>query len=120
MSATITAEAGGQTVPLTILSPWQTSWTSRSVVHDLIGDGIAVSIVTPRLRAGEMELLYATEAEAFACATLHTTGPTFTLTETERPHLDMSYVVDGVIRVRLDEQTLEYWVVTVGYQEVTP
>lgn len=121
MTATITATNGaGTTTPLTILSPWETSWESRNIIHPLIGGGLVVSLVAPWPRAGEFEALYATEAEAFACAALHGNETSFTLTESDRPHLAMTYVVDGTTRVRLDDDTLEVWVVSVGYQAVTP
>jgi hypothetical protein len=121
MSATITAADGsGTTVPMTVLSPYETAWEARSVVHDLIGGGIAVSLVAPRLRSGDLALLYGTEAEAYACATLHRSETTFTLTETERPAVSMTYVVAGSgVVVALDEASLTAWIVTVGFQEVT-
>lgn len=121
MSATISASNGaGTTVPLTILSPWETAYQSRNVIHDLIGGDIAVSLVAPRPRNGEMSLLYDDETAAFAAAALHRQETTFVLTETDRPDVSMTYVTDGDIRVALDEQTLNVWIVSVGYQEVTP
>lgn len=121
MSATISAANGaGTTSPLTILSPWETSWRGRNVIHDLIGGGIAVSLVAPRPRAGEMVLLYDDETAAFAAAQLHRQETTFTLTETDPASVSMSYVVDGEIRVALDEQSVIAWLVTIGYQEITP
>ena len=118
MSATITADnGGGTTVPHFIIVPYETGWESRSVVHDLIGGGIAVSVVAPRLRAGDMDLLYLTEADAFACAALHGIRTSFTLVESDRPHLNMTYVVDGSgIRVRLEDNA-NTWIVTLSYQE---
>lgn len=121
MSATISAGNGaGSSTPLTVLSPWETSWTSRSIIHDLIGGGLVASLVAPRPRSGEYEALYATEADAFACVELHRLETTFTLSDPDRPHVAMTYVVDGMLRVRLDPDTLELYIVTIGYQEVTP
>lgn len=121
MSVTISAGDGsGSTTPLTILSPYETTWSSRNVVHDLIGGGIAVSLVTPRPRSGELELLYETETDAFNAAALHRAETTFTLTDDGTPHVGMSYVVDGEIAVRLDEDTLVAWIVRIGYQEIIP
>ena len=121
MSATISATNGaGTTSPVSVLSPWAAQWTSRNVIHDLIGGGIAVALVAPRPRSGQMELLYQTEAEAFAGANLHREETSFALAETDTPHVSMTYVVDGTVDVRLDEDTLVLWIVTVGYQEVAP
>ena len=120
MTATITATNGaGTSTPLAVGSPYETQWQGRNVVHDLIGGGIAVSLVQPRPRSGDLELLYETEEDAFDCAALHRVETTFTLIETSRPHISMTYVVDGV-QVALNPETLHDWTVTIGYQEVTP
>jgi len=121
MSATISAANGaGTTSPLTILSPYETSWTSRNIVHDLVGGDIAVSLVKPRPRSGELALLYDNETDARAAADLHTQETTFTLTETDPASVSMTYAVDGQVRCALDESTLSAWIVSVGYQEVSP
>ncbi len=121
MSATITASNGaGSTSPVTVLSPWSTSWQSRNVIHDVIGGGLVVSLVAPRPRAGTFEAFYNTEAEAFACINLHLNETTFVLAETDLPNVGMTYVVDGSLDARLDPETLELWIVTIGYQAVIP
>jgi hypothetical protein len=118
MSATITANNGaGSTTPHFITVPFETSWASRNVVHDLIGGGLAVSLVEPRPRAGQLELLYLSEAAAFAATSLHQQESTFTLVESDRVYFTMTYVVDGAVTVHLDTDT-HGWIVRVGYQEV--
>lgn len=118
--ATITANNGaGSTTPHFITLPYDTANQSRSVVHDLIGGGIAVSLVTPRPRTGELALLYTDEASANAARLLHLQGTTFTLAEGSTPTVNMTYVVSGDLRVGLGMDG-HGWIVTVGYQEVTP
>lgn len=118
MTATISAVSGaGSTDPLTVLSPYSTANRSRSVIHSLIGGGIAVSLVAPDPRSGDLALLYETEADAQAAAQLHLLPTGFTLTDTESPSVSMTYVVDGDVSVELDQDTLTLWVVTVGFQE---
>ena len=120
MTATISATNGsGTSVPKTVLSPYSTAWQSRNVVHDLIGGGIAVSLVAPRLRNGDLKLLYESEATAYACVTLHKNATSFTLTETTRPSVAMTYVVDGQIEILLDDP-MDRWIVTIGFQEIQP
>lgn len=121
MTATITATNGaGTTTPLTVLSPYETRWAGRNVIHQLTGGGIAVSLVTPLPRAGTLELLYQSEAAAYACAELHKAETAFTLTETDRPAVSMTYVVAGGVTVALDPDTLTVFIVTIDYQEVIP
>jgi hypothetical protein len=102
------------------LSPYSTAWRSRNIVHDLIGGGIAVSLIAPRPRGGTLDLLYPDEETAYAAVTLHLEETAFTLSETDRPHVSMTYVLDGEVTIRLDEDTLEMFVVSVGFQEVIP
>jgi hypothetical protein len=121
MSATITANNGaGSITATTILSPYETSSAGRNVIHQLIGGGTAVSLVGGDLRSGTFDALFITETDAWTCGTLHRQKTTFTLTDTDRPVVGMTYVVDGTVTVALDPSTLDVWTVTVGYQEVTP
>lgn len=121
MSAIITAtDASGTSTPLTVLSPWESGRTSRNIVHDLSGGAIAVSLVAPRPRSGTMDLLYPDETSAFAALDLHSHETSFTLTESDRPHVSMTYVISGDVRIRLDPDTLELFIVSVDYQEVEP
>ena len=121
MTALITATDGsGTSSPLTVLSPWSTTRRSRNRVHELSGGDIAVSLVGPNPRTGTMDLLYEDEASAFAALELHARPTSFTLTESDRPHVSMTYVIDGEVSVRLDEGTLELFLVSVDYQEVQP
>jgi hypothetical protein len=115
---TITADSGaGSTSPISILTPWAASWQSANVVHTLIGRDTAVSVTGARPRSGEFQALYDTEAEAFECVTLHRGATTFTLTDSGIPTVDMSYAIDGEVRLTL-EADLRHWVVTIGYMRV--
>jgi hypothetical protein len=121
MSVTITAANGsGTTSPMTVLSPYETARASRNLIHDLVGGGIAVSLVAPRPRAGTLDLLYSNEVDAYAALQLHAEETSFTLSDTDAPSVSMQYVVDGDVRLALDEQTLIVWTLSVGYQEVIP
>lgn len=119
MASLITVNDGTSTTtsPVLVLG-YQTSRESQNVVHDLIGGGIAVTLVRPRPRAGTLELFYVTEAAAHAAAELHAGETSFTFTDTERTTVAMTYVVDGSVGVELDDESREYWTVSVDYQEV--
>jgi hypothetical protein len=121
MTATITANNGAGTVnPLLVLMPYEYGNESRNVIHDLIGGGIVVSLVAPRPRSGSFDLLFADNAAAVAAAQLHREETTFTLTWPDLPTGAMTYVTSDSVSVRKDPVTLKRWIVTVGYQEVTP
>lgn len=121
MSATITANdtTGDQTTPTLILG-YESDRESRNIIHDLIGGGIAVSLIAPRPRSGTITLFYPTEADAFAALELHSRETTFTLVDTDVPAVGMTYVLDGSVTIALDDTTRVPWTLAVAYQEIEP
>lgn len=119
MSTLITANDGtsATTSPALVLG-YETSRESQNVVHDIIGGGIAVTLVRPRPRAGTLELFYLTEEDAFDSLALHSRETTFSITDTDRPRVDMTYVTEGSMDLALDEEGRVRWVLSVGYREV--
>lgn len=119
MVSLITANDGttNTTSPLVVLG-YQTARESQNIVHDLIGGGIAVTLIRPRPRKGTLELGYLLEADAAAALALHARETTFTLTDSDRASVTMTYVVDGSISLELFDETRDRWVVSVDYQEV--
>lgn len=119
MTTTITAASGGSTSPLLIIG-YGTGRPGRNIIHDLIDGGIAAVLIPARPRVGVLELLYDSEAAAFAALTLHSKDTTFTLTSTDRPAVGMNYVIAdrGEPRIDLDPETLRMWVHRVPYQEI--
>lgn len=119
MVTTVSAGDGSGTAsPITVVSPYSTLRENRSVVHDLIGGDIAVSVNAPRPRSGDVAYLFDSAAAADACARMHMARTFFTLSA-EVPEVSMSYVVAGAgVRVDIDTQTLTAWIVSVGFQEI--
>lgn len=91
---------------------------SRHTVHELLGDGVAVTFGSKPLRRGRLDLLFATEADAAAAEAFHVDGHVFELTDPDNASLNMHYVVDGTISRDLDMQTGRRWLVRVDVQEV--
>lgn len=121
MSTTISASNGaGSSSPVAVLAEYSATRASRNVIHNLIGGGIAVSLVAPNPRSGVVEYLFADETAAWSCLALHANETTFVLTETSVPPVSMTYVVDGEVSIRLDQATSTAWIVAVGYQEIVP
>lgn len=119
MSATITSDAGS-TSPTLVLG-YETTLAAQTIVHDLIGGGIGITLIRPRPRSGTLELFYLTEDDAKYSADLHTDELVYTLTTDDLDSIEMTYVVAGAgIGLRLDSVTRRRWIVTVSYQEVTP
>lgn len=121
MTSVISVNDGtSSTISPTLVLGYETSRESLNIVHDLIGGGIAVTLVRPRPRAGTLEFFFTSEADAFDALTKHSRETTFTLADTDRASVNMTYVVDGSTNLALDNATRTRWVVRVGYQEVEP
>lgn len=101
----------------TLVLGYEATRESQNVVHDIIGGGIAVTLVRPRPRAGTLELFFTEEAEAFAALAMHALEATFSLSDSDRPAVGMTYIVGGNVSIRLTDSR-RYWVVSVGFQEV--
>lgn len=119
MSTLITVNDGTErsTSPALVLG-YEAEQESQNIVHDIIGGGIGVSLIRPRPRAGTLELFYLTELDAAQCRFIHAAESTFSLSDTELSTIAMTYVVDGSITIRLDDEGRRRWIVSVGYQEV--
>lgn len=118
MTSLITVNDGTEeSVSPTLVLGYGTSRESLNIVHDIIGGGIAVTLIRPRPRAGTLELFFSEETPAFEALELHSRESTFTLSDTDRPAVGMTYVVEGTSDLALDGSR-KRWTLSVGYQEV--
>ncbi|PTT22611.1 hypothetical protein DBR36_01505 [Microbacterium sp. HMWF026] len=118
MASYITANNGAGTTAPTVIDGYSTERESRNVVHDLIGGGIATTLILPRPRSGELVLHYAAEVQAWGALALLSNESAYVLTDSERPGVGMVFVVNGNVQLALDDDTRETWTVTVPYQEI--
>lgn len=116
---TITRSSDSATTTPTLVLGYDTAYEGRNVVHDLIGGGIAVTLVPQRLRSGTLELFYADRDEAWEAVELHRGTDTFTITDADVPEVGMAYVANTVSPA-LEDSTRAAWVVSVDYQEIEP
>lgn len=118
MATFLTARNGaGSTAPV-VIDGYETSRESRNVVHDLIGGGIAVTLILPRPRSGELTLRYTSETQAWGALALLSNESAYTLTDSDRPGIGMTFVVNGDVALSLDEDTRDTWTVQVPFQEI--
>lgn len=116
--STITRADAATSTPTTI-DGYEADYEGRNVTHDLIGGGIAVTVVPQRLRSGTLNLFFDTLTDAWDAVELHLSTLTFTLTDTDIPQIGMVYVA-GTVSPALEDETRAQWTVTVQYQEVEP
>lgn len=100
---------------------WEQSRAGTSIVQDIIGGGVRISVGRARPRTGTLELFYKFEVDAVHAFDLHQPALYLKLTDLDNPGSwrEMSYVVtDGGCRLRLDPTTRRRWIVEVDYQEL--
>lgn len=114
--ATISSSTGSNTTPDLILG-YSTSRESGTIVHEIIGGGIAVTLSGAAPRSGILQLLYLSESDAFAALEMHSVPATFELSDVDRSPVSMTYVAAGPISLTLSEDR-ERFEVSISYQEV--
>jgi hypothetical protein len=116
---TVISYPSGSSTPALVLG-WESRQESRNIVHPIVGiSNPDVTLRPANLRTGTLHLFYMDEASAESIRAAHTAGVVFSLSSDDVDSIDMSYVVDGEIGTRLDDQTRIRWIVDVDFQEVT-
>lgn len=114
---TVTTSYADYTIyPLMVLG-YDYERQAGNIVHDTILDQ-AVTLRKAGLRKGTLTFLFADEASALDAEDAHALPEVFTLTDTDRPGLNMRYVVAGTIRTTLDPQTRHRWTLAVTFRQV--
>lgn len=119
MSITITAldVAGGTTSP-TVLYGWAPRTESANIVHNLLTPGaIAIVLHGDMPRSGSLSLVYDNDTDAEAARLLLGRPCLFTLTDSERPVVDMTFARYGQMSPAIHDEVENVWVFDVGYQE---
>lgn len=120
MPAVITVNDGsGRTsIPVFVYRPYASQREGRNIVTDLIGGGLAISMIPARQRADTLTCHFLTESAAKACVDLHAAAATFTLVSDEADTIGMTYVLNDSAGYRQADENLDQWVVEIGYQEI--
>ena len=121
MTTTITASTGTPTTSTpTLVLGYETTRAGANITHELISGDLAVVLRPGRLRSGTLRLFYPSESAAFGAMDMHARRATFTLNDTDRAPVNMTYVVTdgGRVALTLDDETRTVWTVMVDFQEV--
>ncbi|TDW50999.1 carbohydrate binding protein [Curtobacterium sp. PhB42] len=115
--STPTSYLGFSTSPL-LVDGWTESAESRNIINPVLGGGVDVTPQAASKRSGSFVLVYQDEADAVAAFDMHRMATTFVLTDTDRPSVGMTYVLSGTVERTLDDESRDFWLVTVNYQEI--
>jgi hypothetical protein len=119
MSTLITS--GSDTITPILVMGYEAERESGNIVHQIIGRANPdVTLRPARLRTGNLELLFSSEADAMDCVSTLANAGVCAVVSDERATVIMSFVLAGRLRHALDPETRDNWIVTAPYQEVTP
>lgn len=105
-------------VPIVVVG-YESTRASNNVFHQVLGAGTDVTLRPASLRRGKIVCVFATEQEAVDCEALHTGTSVLQFADSDLPLAAMSYVPDGSITRKLDQESY-LWMVEIDYQEVLP
>jgi hypothetical protein len=120
MTSTITHSQG--TIVPALIDGYESTREGRSITHEILGtSNVDVTLRPAAPRTGTLRLLILTEAGAAAAELALARAEVFTLTDPERPTVQMQFVVPrgGKIARELDTDTRDHWIVAVDFHEVT-
>lgn len=119
MATTITS--GATTITPALILGYDTDNAAQTVRHDIVGLATPSFTIAPdRARTGNLRCFFTSTAAAMAARTFLASKKVFVLASTEIPAIGMTFVRDGGMNLALDETTGTSWILTIGYQEVTP
>lgn len=117
MATTITS--GTTTITPTLVLGWEANQDSRNIIHTIIGRSSPdVTLKPAALRSGTLEMLFETATAANNARLLHADAAVFTLTSSEQPLANMTYVVGNDISSVLEDTTRSLWQLNVSFQEI--
>lgn len=114
----ITSDVGSFS-PLLRMSA-ETTISSRNIIHELIGGGVAVTFGGDSKGTSTLEMLFTSEAASLAAYTQLNTGHIFQLTDYSKTSTSTYFVVAGSITRTYVPDTEDTWTISVDIQEVTP
>lgn len=114
----ITITQGATTIQPELVTGYETVRQSATTVHRIIDRAEPdATLQAAGGRTGTLEMWCSTYLVALAVEEIHTRTGVLALANDEAPGQDMTYVVDGELRVRPEWGTPR-WLVTVAYAEV--
>lgn len=116
--------SGAAIITPTLILGFESKREAATLVHSIIGRAAPdVTLRPAALRNGVSELGFnasTSEADSAAAEAILAGGTVCALISSDRSTVEMSFVVQGEITRTLEDATRSAWVVSFGWQEVTP
>jgi hypothetical protein len=117
MTTTIT-DASSSITPDLVME-YSTERESRNVLHNVIGKAEQdVSLELDGLRYGTLHLFFQSKTDAWVAYDALGGVGTWELNDTDHPQIDMNFVRQGSMQMKLDPVSRQRWIIEMDYQEV--
>lgn len=94
--------------------------SSRNIIHDLLGGGVAVTFGGDSKATSTLEMLFTSEADSLDAYTQLNTGHIFELTDYSKTSTSTYFVISGAITRTYVIESEDTWMISCDIQEVTP
>lgn len=115
-----TISDGVTTITPTVRLNAADSYSSRNIVHELLGGGVAITFGSAPLRTGTLDLYFDSEAAASTAYAFLKDGYVFQLADTAASTTNLNFVIAGNISRAWDASTSTAWLISFDFQEVQP
>jgi len=115
---TTTISNGSDVWTATQVDGYSATRTGRNVLHPIIGsNAFAVALRPSSLRKGNLKVLFTDVDIAQGFLDGLSNGDEMTLDSTDRPNINMQFVLDGDAELELDDEARRNWWVIFDWQE---
>jgi hypothetical protein len=98
----------------------QETLTSRNVIHELLGGGVAVTFGENALSTSTLEMVFTSEEDCFEAYNQLRAGHIFRLIDFDKTSTSMYFVVSGNIDREFIIESNDTWTLNVDIQQVEP
>jgi hypothetical protein len=109
----------GEFSPLMRISAQETL-TSRNVIHELLGGGVAVTFGENALSTSTLEMVFTSEESCYDAYNQLRNGHIFRLIDSDKTTTSMFFVVAGNIDREFIIESNDTWTLNVDIQQVEP
>ena len=114
-----TISSGTLTFTPELVTAWETSQTSRNVLHTIIGKADPdVTLKPSSTRSGTLEMLFLSASSANTARGILANGTIFTISDSETWLNGFDFVMSGTISTVLEDTTRNLWTISADYTEV--
>ena len=112
---------GSTTITPNLITGWESTQESQTVVHKVIGKSAPdITLKPASMRTGTLETVFLTANNANSARNFLSQAKKFILATDQTWLVEMHFVVTGNVTCSLEPNTQNVWLVKFDFQEVSP